>query len=332
MATKLCKLGLPQALSSTIVILSFFATLAVVISLLYGPAQQWIKSAPESLVKVQNNFRSLAEPLTTIDRADETLNEATSAIQAEPTEVVVSVEKPSMVSKSMLINQTVEILVFVAVIAILTFFMLSTGDDLLNRILACMPVEQRGGVLTKIGDIQHSVGRYLGQITCINLVLGVVVTGVMWLVDMPTPVLWGVLATLFNFVPYVGPLAATAIVFVAAASSFDTIGRAAGVAIMFWSITAVEGQLVTPTILGKTLKVGPVIVLVAIAFWGFLWGLPGVFLAVPLLIVLRKIFSSFDATHALAVILGDEPRCEAEAECEAIEKGEFITEAQAATN
>ena len=307
--TRLCRFGMPRVVASGTVIFTLFATLALIISLLYSPAQRWIDAAPRSLARVRENIQSIAKPLTTIDRADSTIESATSAVDKSPQEVKVSLEKPSMVDESTLINQTGRWLGFVAAIAVLTFFMLSTGDDLLNRILTLLPSGvDRDGVLERIGEIQRGVGTYLTQITCINVGLGVVVTLVMWLIGMPTPVLWGVMATLFNYVPYVGALAGTAIVFLAAASAFDTTYRAAATAFAFWLTTAVEGQFVTPAVLGKTLKVGPVVVLIAVAFWGFLWGLPGVFLAVPLLIVQRKVFSSFEATYAVAVVLGEEPR------------------------
>ena len=324
---KICRWGVPQAGASALLIVGLFSSLALIIALLYSPAQQWMSSAPESLAAIRSKFQSVAEPLTAVDRAGTAVDDATVPLKEDQPHIEVAYEKPSIVDETVLINQTGQMLAFVAAIAVLTFFMLSTGDDLLNRTLGVLPnADSRGEVLKKIGDIQQSVGRYLAQITCINIGLGVAVTIVMWLVGMPTPVLWGVMAALFNFIPYVGPLAATSIVFLAAASSFDTMTRACLTAFAFWLTTAVEGQFITPTILGKTLKVGPVVVLVAVAFWGFLWGLSGVFLAVPLLIVQRKIFASFEATYPLAVVLGEDA-CEPGEECDLIKDHKPIAEA-----
>ncbi len=327
---KICRKGVPQAAASGLLILGLFTALALAVSLLYSPAQHWIVAAPESLSQVRGKFQRIAKPLTTLDRAGDTVDDATAPLREGERRIEVAYEPPSMVNEKMLINQTGQLLAFVAAIAVLTFFMLSTGDDLLNRMLGVLPTsEVREDVLQKIGDIQHSVGQYLAQITCINIGLGLTVTLVMWFVGMPTPVLWGTIAALFNFIPYVGPIAATAIVFLASASSFDTIGRAGLTAFAFWLTTAIEGQFITPLILGKTLKVGPVVVLIAVAFWGFLWGLPGVFLAVPLLIVQRKVFASFDATRALAVVLGEDA-CEADEECAPIQEDMPIAETSTA--
>lgn len=327
MAAKLRSWGISNLLASIVVIATIFSSLGMAVSVLYSPTQQWLESAPESVSKIRARISNIAAPITALDRADETVQRATEPIEGDAERVAVTVEKPSVVSDSKLINQTGKAAAFLVAIGVLTFFMLSTGDDLLNRMMGLLhDWDTRDALLEKISDIQHGVGKYLAQITTINICLGVAVGCVMWLVDMPTPILWGALAALFNFIPYVGPLAATVLVFLAATSHFNALGRAALTAVAFWLTTAVEGQFVTPAVLGKTLKVGPVVVLVAVAFWGFLWGLAGIFLACPLLIVKRKVFASFEATYTLAVVLGEEP-CEPGEDCEPIEKDRPIAEA-----
>lgn len=304
---KLCKRGLSQVVASSVVILVLFTVMGGILAALHQPSQHWLKAAPESMARVRENMDAWRAPLTAVDDAEQKFDNASEAASGIPRAVEVSVQKPAIISETVLINKTGQVLAFFAAIGILTFFLLSTGDDLINRILHVLPNdEKRHTVLEMIGGIQDSVGRYFGQITMINFGLGIVVTGVMWLVGMPTPVLWGVLAMLFNFIPYVGALMASALVFMAALSTFESITRAALTTGAFWLCTALEGQLVTPTILGKTLKVGPVVVLVAVAVWGFLWGLPGVFIAVPLLIVQREVFAKFNATRPIAVVLGEE--------------------------
>lgn len=322
-----CRLGLGQMSATAIVIAGFFSIIAVIATLLYSPLQTWLAQAPESVNRLRDKVDQVAEPLTAVDRAGDQLDRATSPVESESTrELTVSVKKPSLINPSYLLNQTGHLLASIGAIAVLTFFMLSGGDDLLNRVLTVMPDdEQRREVLTTISDIQDKVGRYLGQITMINIGLGVAVTIVMWLVGMPTPYLWGAMATLLNFIPYLGPIAGTFIVFVAAGSTFDSFSRALMMAAAFWLTTAVEGQFVTPTVLEKTLKVGSLVVLVAVAFWGFMWGLPGVLLSVPLLIVMRELCSHFDCTYPLAVVLGEDPWRPGE-QCEPVKEDERIAE------
>lgn len=302
----LCRRGIPQAIASGTVVLVIVAVFGMTIWLLSSPAQHWLATAPTSVATIRENLEEWRKPLTAIDQAGEELTKATEELDPDPATLEVSVKKPTMVDETVLINTTGQVLAFFVAIAVLTFFMLSTGDDLVNRILYVLPDdEKRHGMLELISRIQNTVGHYLSQITCINFCLGIVVMGVMWLMGMPTPILWGVMAMLFNFIPYIGALAATALVFLAAISTFDSSTRAAFTAAVFWSCTAIEGQFITPAILGRTLKAGPVIVLISVAFWGFLWGLPGVFMAVPLLIVQRHVFAQFDSTYPLAVILGE---------------------------
>ncbi|MBB3206157.1 putative PurR-regulated permease PerM [Rhodopirellula rubra] len=326
LVARLCRLGLNQVTATAVVILVFFSIAALVTSLLYSPLQSWLAEAPESVNRLREKFDRVAEPLATVDRAEEQLSQATEGVRNEPTEVTVSVKKPSVIDPAYLINQTGHLLAFVGAIGVLTFFMLTNGDDVLNRILNVLP---RGGrresVLETIAEIQNSVGTYLGQITIINAGLGVAVTIVMWAVGMPTPYLWGAMAALFNFVPYLGPIAGTLVVLVAAGTTFDSFGRSLLTAAAFWVTTAVEGQFVTPAILGTTLKVGSLIVLVSVAFWGFMWGMAGVLLSVPLLIVMRQVFASFDETYAIAVVLGEDP-CRPGDDCEPLKQDEAIAE------
>lgn len=331
---RLRRFGINQTVAAGLLIIAFFSIVGVISALLYQPLQTWLGRAPHSMTRLQENFEHVAAPLTMIDRAENQLGEASEEVSenfdgeigAEDSSIEVSVQKPGIIDRAYLINTTGHVLTFVAAIAVLTFFMLASGDSLLNRILNVIPdPEHRKEVLSTIGDIQDNVGRYLSQITCINFCMGTVAGIVMWLVGMPTPILWGTMAALMNYIPFLGPVGGTLIVLFAASSVFESIGQAVGVALAFYLVTAIEGQFVTPAILGKTLKVGSLVVLIAVAFWGFLWGFAGIFLAVPLLIVLRQIFASFDATFPLAVILG-ENACATDEGCDPVPDDEPIAD------
>jgi predicted PurR-regulated permease PerM len=302
----ICKRGVSKTIASGLIILTLGTVFGGTVWLLTSPVQQWLETAPRSVATIRENLQGWRQSLTAIDQAGAELSKATQDASVGQPPVEVSVKKPGLIDEAVLLNTTGQILAFFAAVAVLTFFMLSTGDDVVNRILYVLPDdEKRFAMLEVIGRIQDTVGRYLGQITLINFCLGLVVTGVMWLLSMPTPVLWGILAMLFNFIPYVGALAATVLVFLAAISTFDSASRAALTAIAFWTCTAIEGQFITPSILGRTLRSGPVIVLISVAFWGFFWGLPGVLIAIPLLIVQRYVYAEFPSTYPLAVILGE---------------------------
>jgi len=305
---RLCGKGFPKPLASGLVMLMLFTAISLALGMLLQSASYWISRAPQTASQLHGQLKTVRQPLVVLDRMQQKLGELSAEADGDSKTLTVDTEKPDLVDETVLVNSTGKLLAFLGGIAVLTFFMLATGDDLLNRLLYVMPDEQqRHEMLELTSHIQDAIGRYLGQITLINIGLGLAVTVAMWLIGMPTPLLWGTMATLFNYIPYVGALAATALVALAALAAFGNPWSAFLTALLFWSLTAVEGQFITPSILGRTLRVGPVVVLVAVAFWGFLWGMPGIFLAVPMLIVLRQVFGQFTSTRPLAVVLGEEP-------------------------
>ncbi|KAA5542654.1 AI-2E family transporter [Roseiconus nitratireducens] len=315
LVVRMCKLGVPRTLSAMLTMIILVAIGGTAIVLLYSPAQQWLTTAPATVGRVQEKIRQIRQPLETIDKATEELNSDAS----EDAELEVQVDQPQLISSDVVLTRTGNMLLLIAVIAVTTFFLLATGDEILNRGLRILPTdEDRDKAIELASNIHDAVGSYLMHITVINIGLGIVVSVAMWLLGMPTPVLWGAIATLFNFVPYVGPLAASGVVFIAAVGEFDSFTYAAGVAVVFWLITAVEGQFVTPSVLGKNLELGPVVVLISVAFWGFMWGIPGVFIAVPLVIAMRLVFDCFETTKPVATLLGssecEPPDCDQQLE------------------
>lgn len=311
---KLCRRQVPRLIASIIVIGCVVGSVVGTGVLLYNPIQSWLSKAPQSIAKIQDNFRAFRGPLSMLDRAEEQLEEAaesTTANQGNTQTVTVEVDKPKILDRDLLVNSTGRYLAVALTVLVVTFFLLTTGDDLLNRLLYVLHDEhQRGSLLQTIGEVQDAVGRYLGQITLINTGLAIVVTLVMWLVGMPTPLLWGVMAGLFNYMPYVGPMISTVIVLFAATSYFASSSYAFFAAFCYYACTAIEGQFITPALVGRALRIGPVVVLVSMIIWGFLWGLVGIFVAVPMLLVVRNICKHFDATYPVAVMLGEDARVE----------------------
>ena len=300
---RVAAIGIPQTASAILVMLGLVASVLLCASMILVPAQQWVAKAPESFADVKSEIDELREPLQVVEKTEQKIDQLRDA-EADAI-VKVDVAEPKLIDESTIVSQTGRFFVFLFVVLVTTLFLLTTGDELLERLLAITPTRRgREELMQLVVDLQDSVGKYLGQITMINIGLGVAVSLVMWLMGLPTPILWGALATVCNFIPYVGPIAATGIVTLAAVSHFDSISQGLMTGGAFWLTTAVEGQFVTPAILGKTMKVGPVIVLASVALWGYLWGLAGIFLAVPMAISARLICERFSTTRPVAVMLG----------------------------
>ena len=301
---------IPPTAAAALVTLAIILAAAAVTAAVVQPAQYWIQNSQSNFATVSNKLKSIRQPMRVFERAEDQIEELTEESAGEPEEdqpVEVEVTKPGMLSKQTLMSTTMQALLFVTGVGLLTFFMLATGDDLLNRLMKSLPdFGQRRKAIEMISEIQDLVGTYLAQITMINAGLGVAVALVTWLCDMDTPLLWGVLAATLNFIPYVGALIGAALVFLAATVQFDALSSAVLVAVLYLTCTTIEGNFITPTIVGNRLNLGPVMVLISVSFWGFLWGLPGVVVAVPLLIIARLAFASYEVTEPIAVLLGAE--------------------------
>jgi predicted PurR-regulated permease PerM len=146
--------------------------------------------------------------------------------------------------------------------------------------------EARLATLRALSDIDEQMTTYFGTFTIVNVCLGVVTVALTWLIGLPNPLLWGVLAAVLNYVPYLGPAVVVGTLGVAGLLTFPTLGEAVVAPLAFLGIVAIEGQFLTPALMGRRLELNPFAVFLAIAFCTWLWGPVGAFVSVPLLIAL----------------------------------------------
>jgi predicted PurR-regulated permease PerM len=167
---------------------------------------------------------------------------------------------------------------------VLLFFMLATGDAFLTKVVAAIPrLSDRKAVVATARAIEDGIARYLITVVTINLVLGILVGLTCSFSGLPNPVLWGAMAGIFNFVPYVGALCGIAIVAAVGLSSLDGLLEGIAPAAIYAGITAIEGMFVTPVIVGRRLTLSPVFLFLWLLLMSWLWGVPGALLAVPIL-------------------------------------------------
>lgn len=163
----------------------------------------------------------------------------------------------------------------------LVYFFLAFGDTIVRRLA------EVDAAADLIDDLTRDISFYLFTITLINAGLGIAIGVAMWLLGMPNPVLWGVMGALLNFIPYIGAVAGTGIVLVVAVITFEQTGEIVPVPLVYFALTAIEGNLVTPWIIGKRFTINPIIVFVWVLCWGAMWGIPGMLIGLPLLMVFR---------------------------------------------
>jgi len=179
----------------------------------------------------------------------------------------------------------------VFLVLVLLLFLLASGDLFFEKLVKTLPTltdKKRGLRIAK--EVERAVSHYLLTITLINIGLGVAVAAVMFAIGMPNPVLWGAMATILNFIPYLGALIGVATVAVVALLSFDDASLMVLAPVLYLACTTIEGNFITPAVVGRRLEMNPVVVFLSIAFWGWLWGIMGVLIAVPLLVII-KVFS-----------------------------------------
>ena len=295
--------GLPNIFSAALVLLVLLGSVGYGFYRLSGPASEWVEKAPQTLRRAEYRFRGLQKPVEDVQKAAKQVDELTKTQSDEPESQQVTVRGPTM-SES-LMQQTRSALAGGTLMLFLTFFMLASGDLFLRKLARVLPqFHQRRNAVAIAKEIEVKLSRYLFTMTTINLGLGAAVAAAMWLLDMPNPLLWGVMAGVLNFVPYIGPLVGIVVTGLVAFVTFDTTGQAVVIPLVYLALNGLEGYLVTPFIVGKRLTLNPVAILVGIMFWGWLWGIPGALLAVPLVVSLKIICDQIELLAPLGEFLG----------------------------
>jgi predicted PurR-regulated permease PerM len=169
-------------------------------------------------------------------------------------------------------------------VVVLLYFLLASGDLFLRKLVRVLPhPEDKKRAVEIARRLRQDISIYLRTITLINIGLGVAEGTAMHLLGMPNPMLWGVMATVFNFVPYLGAMAGIVVIAAVATLSFETPAQYILPPIVYFLLTALEGYFITPVIVGRRLTLNPVVILMGLFLWGWIWGIPGAVLAVPML-------------------------------------------------
>ena len=296
----IAKRGIPEWISAVVLVLILAATSASAIYSLSGPVSEWIDDSPRIAREVQGKIAVLRRPVDAVADASKQVEELTETEDPRAQRVVLS--EPGLLSRAA--SGAAEVAAQIGVTLVLLLFLLSSGDMFYEKLVKSLPTlsdKKRGLRIARA--VEREVSRYLFTISLINLALGAAVGAAMYLIGMPNPVLWGVAAALLNFIPYLGALLGILLVGVVGLVSFDTIGMAVLPPLAYLALTALEGQIVTPLVIGRRLEMNPVAIFLAIAFWGWLWGLVGALIAVPLLVIVKVFADHVESLGALGQFL-----------------------------
>ncbi len=273
-----------RGLAVTIVMLVVFAASAAAINAAWTPATEWLARAPQTMRKIDPRLQPLREMFERVDAVAERagrLTQGGSAVSGKPAIVTpVAGESTAIaITKSFIEGLTV---------VPLTLFFLLGGPPLLARLGASLSGNEASSKALRLTEaIRAEVGRYFSTVALINVGLGIATAIAMYALGMPNAILWGVLACIFNFVPYLGPIAAFGIIAIAALLSIPNLGHALAVPGVFLVLHLIEGQLVQPLTVGRRFEVNALVILLAVWFGYGFWGIPGMILATPALVALK---------------------------------------------
>jgi predicted PurR-regulated permease PerM len=282
--------GVPSKLAAGLCVLIFLLIAIFAIGSIVLPAIDWVARIPERIVKV----REALDPILDLYKSfDKFVGRIVSQVAATPDQArTVRIETPN--SLSGLLAQSAPhaaIQLFFALLVI--FFFLAGWTGMRKR-----TITSRGsfeGALTTARVIQQVVdatSTYIGTITIINVGLGALTALVLWQLGMASPVMWGGIVAVLNFIPYLGPIASAALLFFGGLMTFPDVWSAMLPPAIFIGFHLIEANFLTPMIVGKKLTINPLAILVALSFWAWVWGTTGALLAVPLLIIMKTILAA----------------------------------------
>jgi predicted PurR-regulated permease PerM len=274
--------GISSWISAFVIVALCLAAVGLVATMIAGPVSEWIKRAPEIGATINDKLAVLDRPLAALHELQTALSGGAGVnVNPPPSSLVLPVV-------AFVTPAAGELLLF---FVMLLFFLVGQIELRTSLVSLFGNRDTKLRFLKIMRDIERNLAGYLTVVTIINMALGALVALGAWLVGYPNPVIFGLLAGVLNYVPYVGPGVMVIVLFGVGLVSFPSIAHAVIGPIGLIILTALEGHLITPTIVGRRLTLNPLLVLLALAFWTWMWGPFGAFLAVPLSIIGLVVFN-----------------------------------------
>ncbi len=282
----LARARIPEPVGAGLVVFAFLALLGLGLSTLAEPAAGWLRRLPFIIDQLGERLDVLRAPADQLKRAEEALTNLGGEETGEEVTRVAVAQQTTL--RAILLNETTRFGIGAVATLVLLYFMLAMGDKFLRHLVAALPDFHAKKQAVEIAhQLQSDMSHYLLTVTAINIGLGAVVAGAMLATGMPNPLLWGAMAGVLNCIPFLGHTVSAIIVAVVALLSFPELGDALIPPGLFIVIAALEGNVITPMILARRLTLNPVAVVAALLIWGWMWGIIGMLLAVPLLVVMK---------------------------------------------
>jgi predicted PurR-regulated permease PerM len=282
--------GLPSALAALLCVLVFLGVANIAVASILLPAAEWVRLLPERIGRVRDTLAPLMHVYSQFQRfVDGLVRQFSVAHHATRT---VTVEPPNSLV-GMVVSSAPAAAIQMLFAILVVFFFLAGWSRMRKHTITNRT--SFGGAMTTARAIQQMVdatSTYLGTITLVNISLGLVVSLVLWLLGMPTPLMWGGIVALFNYVPYLGPIASALLLALGGLMTFNQPWYAFLPPVCFIGLHLVEANVITPSLVGRRLTINPLLILLSLSFWAWVWGTTGALLAVPLLIIVKTVLDA----------------------------------------
>jgi predicted PurR-regulated permease PerM len=295
------QLRIPRVISATLLIIAAFSVIIALGVVVAKPAEDWIRAAPERLPQIQERIKFISDPVSKV------LSFLHPPDLSKPPTSQLNSEVQNMGLAQALFRGTQHAASELFETVLVLFFLLISEDLFLRRLVEIMPrFKDKRQVVDLSQQIENNVSAYLATITFMNATVGVATAIIMWLCGVSNPVLWGVIAFLLNFVPIMGPFFGIAIFLFQGLLVMPSLWRAVLPAALYFIVHLIEGETVTPMLLARRFTLNPVLVVISLIFWFWMWGVPGAILSVPMLAIAKIICDGIKPLNALGHFLEGE--------------------------
>jgi predicted PurR-regulated permease PerM len=280
------RVRLPRGIAAVFLILVLFGTLGGLGAALSGPAASWAQKLPTGIPKLEERLSFLSRPIAAVQKFVDQAQGLT--LGGETKAVPVAVQGSGLSDR--LLSGTRSFASGLLETVLVLFFLLVSGDTFLRRLVEILPrFKDKRQAVDISQQIESDVSAYLFTITIMNLAVGVAIGTVMMFCGVGDPVLWGTVAFLLNYIPILGPMIGVAVFLLVGLLSIDSLWGAFLPAGLYLLIHLVEGETVTPMLLARRFTINPVLVILSLVFWYWMWGVPGAILSTPMLAITKII-------------------------------------------
>ena len=297
------RLWLPRFAAALIVLIGGLAAAGLLANQLIEPAGEWVRQVPREMKQLAPKLREMTKPMQEANRAAQNIARAAGG---ESTAKPVQVVKTELNDPYKSLTSTPKYVASVLAVVLLTFFFMVYGESLQRNAIGLLPgLRERKITVDILQSIEREISRYVLTISLINTALGLALAGsLFWLgVPLPEALLWGTMAAVLNFAPYVGPLIGMVTMLLMGFVAFDEAWRALLPAGLYLLLHTIEGQIVTPIVLGRRMRLSPLVLILALMCFGWLWGIVGLLLAVPMLVCVKLVLARIEGLEKWSKLL-----------------------------